>query len=100
MLAYKLFKIRKDGSIGSLFINKRARLVTGRWIQAQSFPTKGYALRPYWHCTADPQAPHLSMKDRAWFQVEIKNYTTLERPSSQGGIWYLASSIKILEKVE
>lgn len=100
MLAYKLFRIRKDGSIGSLFINKRARLTTNRWIRAQAHPTKGYALRPYWHCTATPTAPHLSMRDRAWFQVEIKNYTALERPAAQGGVWYLASAIKILGKIE
>jgi hypothetical protein len=31
-------------------------------MNAESHPTKGFALRPFWHCTSTPSAPHLSEK--------------------------------------
>jgi hypothetical protein len=99
MVAYKLFRVLKDGSISSLFINKKRRLPLGIWLEAESFPTKGFAIRPYWHCTNSPEAPHLSMKNRGWFKVEMEDFEELSRPKSQGGLWYLAKKIKIIEKV-
>tara|TARA_Y100000310_G_scaffold186813_1_gene186937 strand:- start:430 stop:642 length:213 start_codon:yes stop_codon:yes gene_type:complete len=42
MFGYKLFRVRKDGTLGSLFINKKERLPIGKWIKAESYPTKGY----------------------------------------------------------
>ena len=97
MKAYKLFRVRKNGSIGSLFINKKMVIPLGVWLPAQSFPTKGYALRPFWHCTAQPEAPHLSINERKWFEVEIQDYQQLDRPESQGGVWYLAKKIKVVQ---
>jgi len=99
MMCYKPFKVRKDGSIGSLFINRRAKYPIGVRIDAESYPTRGYAFRPFWHCTSSPIAPHLSMNGRRWYKVEIKEYTSYTRPKNQGGIWYLAKKIKILEPV-
>ena len=98
MIAYKLFRVLKDGSISSLFINKKRRLPLNVWLEAESFPTKGFAVRPYWHCTNHPAAPHLSMKGRAWFKVEIDDFEEFNRPKSQGGLWYLAKKIKIINK--
>lgn len=40
------------------------------------------------------------MKDRAWFVVEVKDYTTHERPASQGGKWLLAKKMRIVKKYE
>lgn len=99
MIAYKLFNVRKDGSIGPLFINRRQRLPVGVWMDAEDHPTKGYAHRPGWHCCRTPEAPHLSEKGRHWYKVEIEDYQEFKRPESQGGLWYLAGRIKILEKV-
>lgn len=96
ILCYKLFKVRKNGTIGPLFINKKQVLLIGEWLEAEDHPTKGYAHRPGWHCTTKPEAPHLSMEGRKWFTVEIEDYETLTRPVSQGGTWYLAKRIKIL----
>ena len=93
---YKLFRVRKDSSLGSLFIDRRTILPLGIWLRAESHPTKGFALRPFWHCTDVPHAPHLSMKGRAWHEVEIENFEAYERPAKQGGIWYLADRIRIL----
>lgn len=99
MIAYKLFRVLKDDSISSLFINKKRRLPINIWLEAESFPTKGFAIRPYWHCTSNPIAPHLSMKDRAWFKVEMEDFEEFNRPKAQGGLWYLAKKIKIIERI-
>lgn len=97
MIAYKLFRKLKNGSITSLFINKRERLEFNRWYKAQCYPTKGFSIRPYFHCTKEPIAPHLSNKNRIWLMVEIEDYTEIVRPNTQGGIWYLANKMKILK---
>lgn len=99
MIAYKLFRARKDGSLGSLFINRKARLPVGEKLMAEGFTTKGFAYRPFWHVMAKPEAPHLSTKGRRWYKVEIGGYMVMERPVSQGGTWYLANHITILEAV-
>lgn len=96
MVAYKLFRVRKDGSLGSLFINRRARLPLGIWMEAEAFPTKGFAYRPGWHALCAPIAPHLSEKGRRWFEVEVKNFKRFTRPESQGGEWVLAKQMRIV----
>jgi len=97
MVAYKLCRILKDGSITPLFINKGYRLPFGQWLEAEEHPTKGYKFRPYWHCTSKTLAPHLSEKGRVWVKVEIDDYTEQMRPDIQGGLWYLANKIKFIE---
>ena len=96
MIAYKLLRLRKDGSLGPLFINRRQRIPVGVWSPAEDHPTKGYAHRPGWHACAKPRAPHLSTAGRVWCKVGISNFTILERPASQGGKWYLADWLKVL----
>lgn len=100
IIAYKLFRVRKDGSIGSLFINRKERYPLNKTLQAMKYPTKGFAYRPGWHCTSHPHAPHLSEKGRRWYKVKIiGDYEIIERPENQGGVWYLADKIQILEMV-
>ena len=100
MIVYKLFRILKDGNITPLFINKKYRLPIGEWLKAEEHPTKGFKFRPYWHCSAQPHAPHLSMKNRQWYEVEIEDYKKFNRPISQGGLWYLAYKIKIIKLLQ
>jgi hypothetical protein len=95
MIAYKLFRELKSGEITSLFINKTRRLTLNKWLKAESYPTKGFTLRPFWHCTEKPYAPHLSNKGRIWLKVEMREFEEYERPISQGGKWFLAKKIKI-----
>ena len=95
--SYKLFRKLKSGEITSLFINKTERLKKSVWLEAKEYPTKGFKFRPYWHCTGQPVAPHLSEKNRIWLKVEMKDYEVFERPEHQGGKWYLAKQIKILD---
>ena len=97
MIAYKLFRKRKDGSIGPLFIGSKQRIPMGEWLEAEDIPTKGFAHRPGWHCGAEPSAPHLSEKGRVWYKVEIQDFYTFKRPSNQGGEWLIAKRLKVLE---
>lgn len=99
MIAYKLVRLKKNGDITSLFINKQKPLKLGEWMQAESFPTKGFALRPYWHCMQKMEAQHLTQKGRCWVMLEMKDFVEFPRPKAQGGVWYLAGSIKILKIV-
>lgn len=102
--AYKLFRVRKDGTIGPLFINRTLVVLAGQWMEAEYHPTKGFALRPGWHCTLEPVAPHLkttlkSGEIRKWYKVEVQGITKFQRPESQGGTWILAKRLKVVEEV-
>lgn len=96
-IAYKLFRLHKNGSIGPLFINRKQRLKVGVPVLAENHPTKGYAVRPGWHTCAEPNAPHLSKKGRVWCKVHIEDYTAHQRPATQGGLWYTANKLTVLE---
>lgn len=96
MIAYKLLTLRKNGTLGPLFINRRQVIPLNKWLKAEDHPTKGYAHRPGWHAAADPVAPHLSKKGRVWAEVEVKDYQLLKRPASQGTAWVLAKRMKVL----
>ena len=99
MIAYKLLRVRKDGTTGPLFINQRQRIPIGKWLIAEDHPTKGYAHRPGWHCTLKPFAPHLTMRGRTWYEVVIKNFVEHLRPKNQGGLWFLAQNMKLLRQL-
>ena len=99
-IAYKLFRELKSGEITSLFINKTRKLPYDEWLEADNYPTKGFAERPFWHCTARTVAPHLKMKlksgeVRVWRKVLIEDYDEVRRPLNQGGLWFLAKRIMI-----
>lgn len=98
MIAYKLCRELKDGSITSLFINNSKQLKFNEWLEAENHPTKGYLVRPHWHCTGSPVAPHLKKEGRVWVTVEMEDFTEFVRPATQGGLWYLANKIRIIEK--
>ena len=97
MIGYKLFRQRKDGTLGPLFINRKQRLHTGVKYTAEDHPTKGYAHRAGWHICQTPDAPHLSKKGRVWTKVEFSQFRSELRPAHQGGLWYLAWYMTILE---
>ena len=91
-------RLRKNGTLGSLFINSKAVYPIGKWLYAECIPTKGFSVRTGWHCTFEKNAPHLSMKDRVWVEVEVKDFTIYNRPDSQGGAWILANKMRIIQK--
>lgn len=100
MIAYKLVRKMKDGTLAPLFINKRQRFPLEQWMQAESHPTKGFALRPGFHCTSNPYAPHLSPHGRVWCKVAIRFFEEHQRPESQGGLWYTAQWMKVIEELD
>ena len=99
MIAYKLIRKLKDGSLSPLFINRTSRIPIGEWLIAEFHPIKGYKERKGWHCTMKPEAPHLSVKDRVWVKVELEDYEFYKRPESQGGMWVLGQRMKILNEL-
>ena len=96
MRAWKLFAQRRDGTVGPLFINRRLRVPEDVWLPAETHPTTGFSVRPYWHACAEPVAPHLSERGRVWREVEISGVQKVQRPKNQGGVWYLADNLKLL----
>ena len=97
MTAYKLLRLRKDQTLGPLFINQRLRIPIGEWLEAECHPTKGYALRPGFHCTLQPVAPHLKEEGRVWCKVDIDDFSYFERPANQGSLWALANRMRVVE---
>jgi hypothetical protein len=98
-IAYKLVKQRRDGTLGPLFINATQRIPLGEWLPAEAHRRKGYAYRPGWHCCYTMEdAPHLKQHDnnRVWMEVEVRDFTFIQRPASQGGAWILANEIRFL----
>lgn len=101
MKAYKLMRLKKDGKVYPLFINKTVPTEFGVWLPAECHPTKGFAVREGWHCCFTPLAPHLKTQlangeQRVWVEVEVQEYETYDRPESQGGAWILAKKMKAL----
>jgi hypothetical protein len=96
IVAYKLFHVRRDGSLGPLFINKTQRVEVGVKYHAENHPTTGYKFRPGWHCCEKPIAPHLHKKGRAWYMVKIDDYVAYTRPKTQGGRWFVAQYMTVM----
>ena len=102
MKAYKLFRLGKDNKIYPLFINKKQETKIGEWLEADCFPTNGFAVRKGWHCCFLPIAPHLKEKlasgeKRVWVECEVEEVVTYNRPESQGGAWILAQKLKAIK---
>jgi len=98
--AFKLLRLRKDGTLGSLFINRKQIIPVGVWLRAEYHPTKGYAVRPGWHAAPRPEAPHLGTKGRVWMRVEVADFEELPRPKSQGGTWLIAQWMRVMANAE
>lgn len=74
------------------------RVPLGVWLPAEDHPTKGFAFRPGWHAAPRPHAPHLKVTcERVWCRVELEDVKPFVRPEIQGGQWYLAQRMKVLE---
>lgn len=98
-IGYKLFRLRKNDTLGPLFINARLVVTPDVWYEAEDHPTKGYAHRPGWHLALTPFAPHLTTKGRVWCRVEYDDATYHARPMIQGGSWILARRIRVIDRL-
>lgn len=104
MKAYKLFRKSAVGAYHSLFINKVVSLPLNEWLEAQCYPTNGFAVRAGWHCTLKPVAPHLVMNPkngmrRVWCEVEVEDVCYHNRPVSQGGTWVTAQRLRLVREL-
>lgn len=104
IIAYKLFKERKNGTIGSLFINSKKIIEKNKWLKSEEHPTKGFAYRPGWHCCLRPIAPHIKINPknklkRVWYKILVNDISIYNRPESQGRSWILAKNMKVLYKI-
>lgn len=99
-VGYKLLRLRANGTMGPLFINKRQVIPFGQWLKAEDHPTKGFQHRPGWHAAPEPYAPHLSTKGRVWCEVELRGVRLIKRPKAQGNAWYLATQMKVIRRLE
>ena len=103
MIAYKLLRRKKDGSLGPLFVGRASRLSFGVTYEARSdLPHPGLAHRPGFHCCAEPKAPHIKRvlkngERRVWCEVRIYGVTRHDRPECQGGVWYTALHMEIVK---
>ena len=95
MKAYKLFRLRQNGTLGSLFIGCRQQILLGQWLEAEDIPTKGYAHRPGWHSGVTPKADHLTEHGRVWCEVEVCDFYAFKRPKHQGGKWLISQWLKV-----
>ena len=107
VVGYKIFHVRKDGTIGPLFINRKQVVPQGEWLPAEDpGPQRGYQHRPGWHAAPKPEAPHLMTKsgklatDRRWYKVHLRDAEKIKRPKAQGGHWYLAKQMKVVGPVD
>jgi hypothetical protein len=103
--AYKLMRQRKDGTLGSLFIDRSTKYRSGIVYHAATYTTDGYSERFGFHAVAKPHAPHLSTKGRVWVKVmllEDLHCPIIEhhRPVHQGGLWYTAPMMEIVEVLD
>jgi len=102
MKAYKVFRLKKNGQLTALLINKTFEIPIGIWLDAEDHKTKGFAHRPGFHCVKSVNdAPHLSMnlksgEQRVWCEIEVEKYHFVQRPKSQGGFWILAKKMKVV----
>ena len=98
---YKLLTQRKDGTLGPLFIHRKQRIPVGVWLKAGDYPTPGYAHRPGWHVVRKKSAPHLSTKGRVWCRVQVLGITdVIKRPKCQGGLWWLATWMRVTKVLD
>lgn len=102
-IGWKIFRQRKDGTLGPLFIDATQRVPMGVPVAARDdVSRKGFAKRIGWHAAFTPEAPHLMTKagtlatDRVWCRVALQNCRKYDRPESQGGSWVLAQTMTVL----
>ena len=103
VVGFKLLRLRSDGTVGPLFVNRGLVIQPGEWYRAEAHhPTGKLKFRPGWHVCRAPVAPHLSSTKlrREWWRVAMRDVAIIPRPAHQGGDWYLAKHMKLVERVD
>lgn len=102
-IAWKIFRLRRDGSLGPLFVERDRIIPIGEWLDATlDIIPKGLSTRPGWHC-ASTVPPHIKLgrlasgEVRVLARVEIRDFELHYRPEAQGGLWFTSRWLKVLE---
>jgi hypothetical protein len=107
MKAFKLFRVRRDGSLGPVIINRGQRVPVGKWLKCEDHSDKarsyGVAVRVGFHATKEAHAPHLTngskqaiTDNRTWFVVELRKVRAEHRGVDGGSDWYVAEQMRVL----
>jgi hypothetical protein len=103
VIAFKLFRVRNDGTLGPLFIDTSTVVPVGQWLTGKCVPTKGFAVRQGWHAASAPVAPHLALRPkgkarRVWCKVELAGTIVRKAvPKAQGAQWLIAQRMRVIE---
>lgn len=98
MEAYKLLRVRADGTLGSLRMDAGRKLPPGEWLPAGNHARPGLAPHPGWHALTAPASKHFKMlPGRRWYRVELSSVTEYPRP---GEMWLVAGCMRIIAPVE
>jgi hypothetical protein len=95
-------RVRADGTFGSLFVDKSRILLPDSWLRARlRLKPRTLAHRPGWHAAKTGIFPHMSRRGRVVVVVELRGDIKQHvRPASQGGLWYTASTMRIVGYAE
>ena len=99
MIAYKLFSVRANGTLGPLFISTGTVVPVGQWLEGHCIPTQGFSIRQGWHACPTPTAPHLTLcpkgkRPRVWCRVELAG--KVEHKGTPQGPWLIAERMRVL----
>ena len=98
MEAYKLLRVRADGTLGSLNTDIGRKLPIGEWLRAGNHARPGRTPHPGWHALTEPASKHFrDFPGRKWYRVELQNVTPYPRPDE---MWLVAECMRILAPVE
>lgn len=106
MIAYKIMRMNRDHSFGSLYVLRDIKYHIGVNYHAQDGQPKNLAHRPGFHATTEPFAPHITLtpasgENRLWVEVLLGGkIEEFKRPSNQGGKWLIAEQMKPLKIYE
>jgi hypothetical protein len=94
---WKVFRVRDDGTLGSLFFGRRRVLLRGQWLGAhKGLHLSSLAYRPGWHVLLRRSAPWLTSKKdrRVMLRVEARGVISVY-VSPRGVPWLIAQEIRI-----
>lgn len=75
MIAKKLFTLRKDGTLSSLFYDKKRKLTVGVMYSARNCAPPGRIPRPGFRAVKRKNTFHFVTNGRVWCEVWLENVT-------------------------
>lgn len=104
MIAYKLVRKTRTGSLHPLFINRNMTYEIGQTCIAENHKKAGFSERPGFHCVPLPTAPHLKMnlssgEKRVWVRVSVNGYEMHNNVVHKDSLWILANEMTVKKEL-